>query len=1060
MSKKVVINNKNEKNNYYNLSQTTYTSNKDKMDKIHKTGSTSNMTISYDKKSLNSNNKRKNNSREIISESKTKEFTPIYSNQNYKLKLDNNKYNYNKYISQNSNRESSTTTESKYNNNQSYSSRNFSVTNINKKNNLNRSMKNIQLTSSLPSLPNNNIVNKNFGFDSDFLKSKNSNKLNMIKDDYINFLQKQFEDNTINNVKLDSNNKELLKKCDNLIHDNQLLNKTLKERNNELSKIVQENLNIKTELDKAILNNQKNEQKLIFYEEQFNLYKSSNENYQKIIKELKDQNEKINSNFNQYKTTNEENQRKSEEKYKKEIEELKKNLNNKIQNGDKNYENKIKALNDEIKTLKEKNNELTKELKAKENVMELMYKDNEKLTNQNNLNNIQLEQNMKQIKDLKNIIQQKEDLIISLKTKEIENEKMFFTKSNSSLMKFENSDYINENITKLICDNEENRMKIEYLNDKLKTIGDIEKKYYEFMKVKKEIPTEKISINASINAQSPDITSRDKRYNNKNHNFFSSNNNKNNKVPKKIEKHEIKNLKSNLSVKQMDFKGRDKKPTHLVTNTLPLNSTVNNTINRNDNRNKRINEINEYKNKSQIVKDNNDKNKSSIQIKNTRNTKNEINQNIKGKGIKNIEINLNNISSRERKVYKNEDIKINAFKKQNSFESIDKKVYHGKKMEEPKDEIKNSIREMDRKKNFSYIPKVHNYSEDEAKTEQKNNDKKTNNQNKIEKNKGNKNKLSYYLFGIDRNDFFHMFDINNKVWVEKKKILDIKLEDKSDSFKKDYQYEGTLLYNTLEGLYILTGEKTDTLYYFNPKKNSISKICKFNNCHDNGSIMYDKKSNNLYVFGGRKITACEYYSFSTKKIYKLPDLIIDRANASFIISNNKIYGFFGFSYLKDYYANTIEYIDYNKKDKWVELDDIKLLKNNIKFDIESSSTMYYKQNNNQILIYSGIQGNNEDFITQYYLLYDTKNNTMDKLNKWNLNQYKYIGNDWKKYEMKINDPKGFHFAKNSRFILMPKNATPEGYNVNDIIDILIDYKNNVHFINQDKQKIDIYRGEI
>ena len=388
MSKKVVINNKNEKNNYYNLSQTTYTSNKDKMDKIHKTGSTSNMTISYDKKSLNSNNKRKNNSREIISESKTKEFTPIYSNQNYKLKLDNNKYNYNKYITQNSNRESSTTTESKYNNNQSYSSRNFSVTNINKKNNLNRSMKNIQLTSSLPSLPNNNIVNKNFGFDSDYLKSKNSNKFNMIKDDYINFLQKQFEDNTINNVKLDSNHKELLKKCDNLIHDNQLLNKTLKERNNELSKIVQENLNIKTELDKAILNNQKNEQKLIFYEEQFNLYKSSNENYQKIIKELKDQNEKINSNFNQYKTTNEENQRKSEEKYKKEIEELKKNLNNKIQNGDKNYENKIKALNDEIKTLKEKNNELTKELKAKENVMELMYKDNEKLTNQNNLNNI------------------------------------------------------------------------------------------------------------------------------------------------------------------------------------------------------------------------------------------------------------------------------------------------------------------------------------------------------------------------------------------------------------------------------------------------------------------------------------------------------------------------------------------------------------------------------------------------------------------------------------------------------------------------------------------------
>ena len=122
--------------------------------------------------------------------------------------------------------------------------------------------------------------------------------------------------------------------------------------------------------------------------------------------------------------------------------------------------------------------------------------------------------------------------------------------------------------------------------------------------------------------------------------------------------------------------------------------------------------------------------------------------------------------------------------------------------------------------------------------------------------------------------------------------------------------------------------------------------------------------------------------------------------------------------------------------------------------------MYYKQNTNQILIYSGIQGDDEDFITEHYLLYDVKNNTMDKINKWNLKQYKYMSNSWKDYEIKSDDPKGFHFAKNSRFILMPKNCIPEGYNENDKIDILIDYKNNVHFIVQDKKKIDIYRGEI
>ena len=51
-------------------------------------------------------------------------------------------------------------------------------------------------------------------------------------------------------------------------------------KNTLKNKIIQENLLIKAELDKADLSNQKNEQKIVFYEEQFNLYKTNNENYQ------------------------------------------------------------------------------------------------------------------------------------------------------------------------------------------------------------------------------------------------------------------------------------------------------------------------------------------------------------------------------------------------------------------------------------------------------------------------------------------------------------------------------------------------------------------------------------------------------------------------------------------------------------------------------------------------------------------------------------------------------------------------------------------------------------
>ena len=58
-----------------------------------------------------------------------------------------------------------------------------------------------------------------------------------------------------------------------------------------------------------------------------------------------------------------------------------------------------------------------------------------------------------------------------------------------------------------------------------------------------------------------------------------------------------------------------------------------------------------------------------------------------------------------------------------------------------------------------------------------------------------------------------------------------------------------------------------------------------------------------------------------------------------------------------------------------------------------------------------------------------------------------------------NDPKRFHFAKNTRFLLLPKGSY-EGYNERDPIDIMIDYKDNVHYILQEKQKIDVYRSDL
>ena len=953
----------------------------------------------------------------------------------------------------------------------------------NKVKNMNYSTKN-KSSSFISSSSNNTILNKNLGFNQEPFDSKYSFKINKIKDDYIDFLQKEFEDNTKNNAKLDLNHKELLKRCDDLIHDNKILTNTLNDRTNRLNKITQENLYVKTELDKAILNNQKNEQKLVFYEEQFKLYKTNNENYQKIIEELKEQNNQLNLNLNQMEQTNQENQKQAEEKLKEEIENTKKDMEemfmNKRKEDNVKIEEKTKIILEQVKLLQEKNEELTNELNKKEQMFELVCKDNEKLTNENNLYRSQVDQFSHQISELNTIIKHKDNLINTLKTENLNSDKFLNKSSSCSMMKFDGSEYINENISKLITDNEENKMRIELLNNKIKSIDEIEKKYNELMNGKRTLTlSEKLALHMGNNenknsSSTPKKVGTHFKYNgineikNATYQKNLTNNTKNYKnlmSPKNLQLH-VGEINDILNSPDIFMTKNDKKDfrTYNKDNSLSVSSNIATKKKAKDN-NIFISSSNLSQNRKEMrQKKLNESLSKIIEHKNSVDREIKVNSRARKKNDKPEK--LNTISKSSKKVImeiQGTSNKIRNYKRVENkiLDEKDKKYYrnHGKELETEKDEVRESLREMNRKKNYTHKPKINNHSLEEKENEQNNKEFNIIENEEEEKKKVKFDKI-YYLYGIDRNDDFHTFNINEKKWMEIRKIYEIELDEKSDTFKKDYQYDGTLLYNNLIGLYILTGAKTDTLYYFNSLTNKITKICKFNNSHDNGSIMYDSNNNCLYVFGGKKITSCEYFSFNDKKVYKLPDLIYDRANASFIVSNNKIFGFFGFSYSKDTFAKTIEYMDYNRKDKWVELKNIQFLKDDISFDTESVSTMYYRQNQNQILIYCGIHGDEEEFVTEYYLLYDSKNNTMDKINKWEMQQFKAMGKKWKSYNFKKSDLKGFHFAKNSRFLLLPKDISYEGYNEKDPINILIDYKNNVHYILQNKEKIDIYRSDM
>ena len=963
------------------------------------------------------------------------------------------------------------------NNKKNNSSKNKSIKNVNMKaNNVIdiKNIKNINLNtnihpSSLSPNKSNPLYNENINEQYD---SKYSLKMNKIKDDYIDFLQKEFEDNAKKSIKLDSNNKELLKKCDDLIHDNRILSNLLSERTTHLNNIIQENLTVKSELDKSLITNQKNEQKLEFYEEQFNLYKASNENYQKIIQELKDQIAQLNLNITQIQKTNEEDKEQAEKDYqnnlkieldnnKKEIEDL---YENKIKEEKEMHDQKIDEMLEHIKTLEEKNDELSNELNKKNNMFELVCKENEKLTGENNLFRKEVEQYSNQISEFNTIIKHKDNIISNLKLENLNNEKLLNKSSSCSMMKFDGSEYINENISKLITDNEENKMKIELLNNKIKNFDEIEKKYNEIMNANKTLSlSEKLSSQLNSNNTSPKNSTSITHFNYNNFNEIkNSTYQKNSTSGSNIRG----NFRSFVSPKKLELQGiedsRPNSPKIIKTNN-------NNMVTLND----KNNTFNKYKNKGNTIvipknniQNNKDKDKN-VTYTNDHNIKKNIFNN-------NVIINkTKNKIDREIKVTKRtaqtnlkeeKDIKeISLSKKLETSPSPIAVRYYNKNsnkdagVNENNKEIEKGKDETNKKKNFTYKPREIGVNLNNNEFEQKNGVPKIT----IiypENEKEEDIKETYYLYGIDRDDLFHVFDINNRKWSELKKITDIK--DMSNTFKKDYQYEGTILYNTLTGLYILTGQKTDILYFYNSLTNTITKICKFNLGHDNGSLFLDNNSNCLFVFGGKNIKSCEYYSFNDKRIYKLPDLTTDRANASYIVSNNKIFAFFGFNYSRNTYCNSIEYIDYIRKDRWLELKNIQLLKNNISFDMESVSTMYYNNNPNLIMIYCGIQGDEEDFITEYYLIYDAQKNTMDRINKWNVQQYKSMGKNWKSYIFKKNDPKGFHFAKNSRFLRLPMNNNYEGYNYKDNIDVLIDYKNNVHFILQDKQKIDIYRNEL
>ena len=248
MDKASVTNNKKRKMISYN-SQINFPIKKDKLNKKPKANQNPEVIKNNEKKNKISI-ETKSNTKNIFSEEKRTNFKPIFEKQKYQIKTSENlnkkKVASNDFTNPSIKRDISPLIRTHFDDDDSpnFGTKNYSINNIIDSRifepNINNSMNILTNMNKLSLSPKPKDVNINLQDNGlETFSPQYSNKINKIRDDYIDFLQRQFEDNTKNNVKLDSNNKELLKKCNDLIHDNRLLNKALIERTDKLNKIVQ-----------------------------------------------------------------------------------------------------------------------------------------------------------------------------------------------------------------------------------------------------------------------------------------------------------------------------------------------------------------------------------------------------------------------------------------------------------------------------------------------------------------------------------------------------------------------------------------------------------------------------------------------------------------------------------------------------------------------------------------------------------------------------------------------------------------------------------------------------
>lgn len=179
---------------------------------------------------------------------------------------------------------------------------------------------------------------------------------------------------------------------------------------------------------------------------------------------------------------------------------------------------------------------------------------------------------------------------------------------------------------------------------------------------------------------------------------------------------------------------------------------------------------------------------------------------------------------------------------------------------------------------------------------------------------------------------------------------------------------------------IVTGENNDQFFHYSHKKKSITKQAKLKYNHSHGSLIYNEINNSVLCISGWHSKSVEKYEnddilsnflkkgklIRTEKQIKntwmnLPELTVERSEASFLIQDNYIYGFFGFNCPQMKYLDSVERLNLNSGVMW----EVVLYNNKSHSSTFRKSFSIINLNDNEILFIGGFDGKDETPIENF-----------------------------------------------------------------------------------------------